>query len=157
MYKRSHIMLFGLSLFLLVVLAVYVGYEAWLLSFFIILFLISLLVAVIIGLIIMPFYKKTTILLNRFGVYPGNLFQFSKALDSLEKILVKKQLEIEQIPITIAEKIRSQEYIDNQTQLGNRRFFDARLDELLLTQSHSGTGVVILLSLTELQKTKEKN
>lgn len=101
--------------------------------------------------ILYPIYREIKRLLARFNLKPDSIFALSSAIRKLDKILKHKQLEIDQIPFTIAESIRDQEYIDSQTQLGNRRFFDARLDELLLTHVHSGGGVVILLSLTAFQ------
>jgi RNase E specificity factor CsrD len=55
-------------------------------------------------------------------------------------------------PLKIAEIVRRQEYVDKQTRLGNRSFFNARLDVLLIPDRLSGEGSLTLISLTGLEK-----
>ena len=55
-------------------------------------------------------------------------------------------------PLKIAEIVRRQEYVDKQTRLGNRSFFNARLDVLLIPDRLSGEGSLTLISLSGLEK-----
>ncbi len=55
------------------------------------------------------------------------------------------------VPLAIAETVRRQEYVDKLTKLGNRSFFNARLDVLLIPHRLTGEGSVVLISLTGLE------
>ncbi len=57
--------------------------------------------------------------------------------------------------LTIAESVRRQEYVDKLTQIGNRSFFDARLDVLLIPDRLTGEGALTLISLTGLDEASD--
>lgn len=126
---------------------------------FLVLFIVFIAVVFILILLwvgFIPLLTQLNSLLNKFNIYPDSFFSLIESIKQLEKKLDRIKKQEDNIPFIIAENIRKQEYIDQASGLGNRRFFDARMDELLLTANHSGQGAVILLAITSFQKINKK-
>ncbi len=86
--------------------------------------------------------------LQRHHLLTPYFWQWGQTIESLDDKIVEKMRSVERVPLQLAETVRKQEYVDKQTNLGNRRFFDARLDVFLIPEQRTGEGVLILIELT---------
>jgi len=95
-----------------------------------------------------PSFLALELILLRHNIKVPPFWNWKQTIEALDEKIIEKMRSVERVPLHLAETVRKQEYVDQQTNLGNRRFFDARLDVFLLPEQRTGEGLLILVALT---------
>ncbi len=104
----------------------------------------------IIWVVYAPLLNSVNVVLSRHNISSSSIWRMRQTIETLDDTIVEKIRAVERVPLQLAETVRKQEYVDTKTNLGNRRFFDARLDVFLVPDHRTGEGLLVLITLTGL-------